>query len=345
MTFAALFVLVTGVSAHSDFQEQTITVCNVGCDHRSLGEAIAAANDGDLIQLDRGVFTEMPMTLNKSLRLRGQGIGITFVRNGDPANALLHVTGAAETRVSISDMTLDSRCTTLIQACVGDGVVVSGQATLDLSNVSVAEYGGAGLRAQDSAQVNVDSSTLSDNGLGLLVAGAARVSVAFSSVEANAVAVEVQGADAAYLDVSNSSISNNVSGVRVLLGEAGQAAQASVEMFNVQIGNNGGDGFIGTGSVAIRNSTVLFNGGSGVVFFGSGTLELFQNRIFINTENGIDVDCAVSVMCARIIENEVFRNGVVGLNTEPTMIVECRNNFIHDNPQDFSSDALAQTCS
>ena len=50
----------------------TLTVCAVGCDHTTIGAAIAAAADGDTIEIGPGSYVEDGLSINKSLTLRGE---------------------------------------------------------------------------------------------------------------------------------------------------------------------------------------------------------------------------------------------------------------------------------
>lgn len=63
----------------------TITVCASGCDYTSINEAIAAAKDGDVIQLAAETYREGEQidTQDKSITIRG-----TVDKNGDPTTVL-----------------------------------------------------------------------------------------------------------------------------------------------------------------------------------------------------------------------------------------------------------------
>ena len=75
----------------------TITVCASGCDYTSINDAIAASNDGDIIQLSAETYFEGEQidSLGKAIMLRG-------VQNkaGEPASVL---DGAGTHRVLISE--------------------------------------------------------------------------------------------------------------------------------------------------------------------------------------------------------------------------------------------------
>ena len=52
---------------------ETRTVCDSGCDFTSINAAIAAANDGDVIQLQATVYSEglVIKTLGKAIKIKG----------------------------------------------------------------------------------------------------------------------------------------------------------------------------------------------------------------------------------------------------------------------------------
>ncbi|MCP4013983.1 MAG: hypothetical protein GY728_12825 [Phycisphaeraceae bacterium] len=74
-TFTAASASITALltfQAHAD----TITVCQSGCDHTSINAAIAAADDGDVIQLSAEIYTEdVQIPLDRSLEILGDPNG------------------------------------------------------------------------------------------------------------------------------------------------------------------------------------------------------------------------------------------------------------------------------
>ena len=75
ITFTAVSASITALltfQAHAD----TITVCQSGCDHTSINAAIAAADDGDVIQLSAEIYTEdVQLPLDRSLEILGDPSG------------------------------------------------------------------------------------------------------------------------------------------------------------------------------------------------------------------------------------------------------------------------------
>ena len=81
---AAIVVAALGTIAPST-HANTITVCLLGCDYASINSAIAAADDGDVIQLAAGTYLEGSVidTNGKAITLRG-----AITQFGTPATIL-----------------------------------------------------------------------------------------------------------------------------------------------------------------------------------------------------------------------------------------------------------------
>ncbi len=321
-----------------------ITVCAAGCDFTSINEAISSANSGDLINIGNGILPSDALIIDKSLTLRGQGINGTILRNTQQQETFLQINNAEIIQVFIDNLTLESGCAQPIPNCIGDGVTIQGRAILAMDEVRVLNHGGTGVRVGQSAQARVLNSSIFGNGGGVVIEDRGQVDLSFTSLDGNSRGIDVDGTLPAQLNLLNSSVSNNGTGIGVSADETNSTFQSSITLFNVQVGNNGQGGFVGGGNVSIKSSSLFLNGGSGIQFLGSGSLELFQNRIFLNTDHGVDLSCPGNASCARITENEIVRNGLVGLNAEPSMLIECRDNFIRDNSTDFSSFGVETQC-
>ena len=89
----ALAVVLAGTAS-----AETITVCSKGCDYTSINAAIAAASDGDVIQLAAETYQEGAEidTLGKAITLRGtvDAHGVpTSVLDGQGMHRVLHSHG------------------------------------------------------------------------------------------------------------------------------------------------------------------------------------------------------------------------------------------------------------
>src|SRR5262249_43952082 len=59
-----------------------LTVCPHGCQYSQIGPAVAAASNGDTIQVGPGTY-QGGVTIDASVRLAGAGAGATVIRGGD----------------------------------------------------------------------------------------------------------------------------------------------------------------------------------------------------------------------------------------------------------------------
>ncbi len=74
--------LLGGHTAHAE-----LTVCKSGCDYTDIQDAVTDASDGEIIQIQQGIFIG-PVTIeNKNLTLRGAGSGITIIDRGPSVNS------------------------------------------------------------------------------------------------------------------------------------------------------------------------------------------------------------------------------------------------------------------
>src|SRR4249919_3008369 len=67
----------------------TLKVCPTGCPYTTIPDALAAAADGDTIQVGAGVYAG-GFQISKSVRLRGAGANLTTISGGGP---VIHVFG------------------------------------------------------------------------------------------------------------------------------------------------------------------------------------------------------------------------------------------------------------
>lgn len=78
----------------------TLTVCADGCDHTSVAAAVAAASDGDTIEVGPGTYSEPAIVVDKALDIVGAGSGSTII-DGGAAN--LGVTGQLQLRTQVGE--------------------------------------------------------------------------------------------------------------------------------------------------------------------------------------------------------------------------------------------------
>jgi len=83
----------------------TLTVCPSGCQYSQIGPAVAAASDGDTIQVGPGTYPG-GITIDTSMKLAGAGAGSTIIRGGDHVLTVGTLGASSEPVVSISGVTI-----------------------------------------------------------------------------------------------------------------------------------------------------------------------------------------------------------------------------------------------
>ena len=135
----------------SQYPTDVITVCESGCDYQFIIDAIAAAHDGDTIQLFTGVYDEESLVITKTLSIVGNGADNTIIQTADgPTTTTVRVFAIMPNAVvSIDGVTIRNGAaydTGLEQ--YGGGILVN-QGVLTLTNSVLhsnqASLGGGGI--------------------------------------------------------------------------------------------------------------------------------------------------------------------------------------------------------
>jgi len=136
--------LVSPLSVHA----ATLTVCASGCTFSTVQAALAAAQNGDEIDIGTGTYAG-GITVGKSVSLLGAGSGLTVLSGGGPV-----VTVVSGVNASVTGMTITGGNTTGF----GGGIANSGTAAIRNVDVArnVASSGGGGV-------VNFGSMTITDS--------------------------------------------------------------------------------------------------------------------------------------------------------------------------------------
>jgi len=107
----------------------TLTVCPSGCQYSQIGPAVAAAHNGDTIQVGPGTY-QGGITINVSVKLAGTGAGSTIIRGGDHVLTVGALGASSEPVVSISGVTITGGLARSSQESVPywgkEGVVAAG---------------------------------------------------------------------------------------------------------------------------------------------------------------------------------------------------------------------------
>jgi hypothetical protein len=105
----------------------TLTVCPSGCAFTQIAPALAAAKNGDTIQVAAGTYNG-GFTVDKSLKLVGAGAASTIISGGGPVLTIGQAFAASEPTVSISGVTITGGVThsSFAEVFVGPGVIALG---------------------------------------------------------------------------------------------------------------------------------------------------------------------------------------------------------------------------
>jgi hypothetical protein len=100
-----------------------LTVCPSGCAYTTISAALAAANDGDTLNVGAGTYAG-GVVVSKSVRIRGAGAAVTTISGGE-----IGVTIVAEKSVQISGLTI-SGAFTLDKEHEAHGILNAGSLSL-----------------------------------------------------------------------------------------------------------------------------------------------------------------------------------------------------------------------
>ena len=218
----------------------TITVCAEGCDHTSINEAIAAANDGDIIRLAAETYQEGEQidTRGKSITIEGSGMeneGPTTVLDGADLHRVLGIPGGT---VVLRHLRVQNGHS----VAAGDG------------------EGGGGIRAAN-ASLTVDHCVITTNWAG--EGGGLRLENCVTEILASEVTH-----NQAYGDYS-AGISGNGGGLCILGGAT--SVVASTIAYNHSEWGDGG-GCICTGELDLVDTEFINNGAIAKYFLLTGNL-------------------------------------------------------------------------
>lgn len=156
-----------GVSGVVDAQAVSIVVCQDGCDYTTIAAGIAAAAEGDIIEVAAGTYAG-GIALNKPVTLRGAGNGgdpsVDTIIEGSSGNGITTSNGSAESRVTIENLRVTG---------FGSGVVAGSHTTLDRVVSTANSSYGINLSGSDNAGLRITGSTISFNATGVKLGSAA----------------------------------------------------------------------------------------------------------------------------------------------------------------------------
>lgn len=294
-TFMGLILLATvplgtaTITSYSLEENCTVTLTP----EQPIQAAIVEALPGSVICLTEGTWEEN-VVIEKPLTLQGAGPRKTSILGAWGPNPVIEIRGDVE---------------------------------VTLKGISF-RYGNPGLRVSDRARVTVQSSTIANNGIGLVLQGLAQSILRNSTVNRN-LHSGLMLFDSARAIVQNSRISSNGSGL-----SAGISARISLQ--GSEIINNRGDGLALRGSVQVIVEDSLIK--------GNGRHERCQHPGVESYKicNGIEVadEAHVELRRTMIVENTDWGIAVTlrkcGYDEDHftgRVLWEGRGNEIHDNGQ------------
>ncbi|MCB9684209.1 MAG: hypothetical protein H6738_00335 [Alphaproteobacteria bacterium] len=143
----------------------TVTVCASGCDHTTVNAAVAAANDGDTIDIGLGTYDEAIVFTGRSLTLRGVGPG---VRLGTSATRdTLFVRNNSDVVVQNIEFRDSDRC-----ARVDGGHLTVESSTFDGCVVRSCCDDGSAILVRNGGRLDVSETTFTNNGSSSIDGGA-----------------------------------------------------------------------------------------------------------------------------------------------------------------------------
>lgn len=271
-------LLLLGCSSREEVGEANAIVVSFG---QSIQEVVDCAPPGAVIHLPAGTWREN-LYITKSLTLRGKNAKATVLMGQRPGQPVLWVSG--EAMVTLAGMTIQGGHGGYGGPTISPaGVLVDGKAQVHLEWVEVTQNSGAGLVAQNEAQVEVVESTITGNNrYGVEVWGQAQVVLRETKV-----------------------LQNKMGGVWVEEGAFFQAEGAI-------LGENLGPGLWARGQskVHLHNTEVRQSRGPGIHAQDAASVELRACRILDNQEHGVYLS-GTSVLVA---QDTAFHRNWYGLH-------------------------------
>jgi parallel beta-helix repeat protein len=322
--------------------------------HASVGSALAAAADGQCIEITAGHYVEN-LVIDRDVQLRVRGVDDVVLDGGDGTaitleNASVSVVGLSirsavasglgVLNVDSGQLNLDQvvvstagegaclRATSKARISMRDcrmtgglfGCLIAFQSELELYGCTLSEHHGHGILVDRGSTVIIHNSTIEKNGgCGVLAQIRGNVVVRSSVLIDNPVAgVEIRGECTG--DVRFSQFSGNGQGMRV--GDAQSELRAesnkieSCKLSGIHVHDRGH-------LVAIRNEITTSHGG--VIVFDGASAELTENVIKGNDGHGIEARDGAT---ARITRNHLFRNSLNGVRSTGNAKLEAFADYI-----------------
>ncbi|MDR7274222.1 right-handed parallel beta-helix repeat-containing protein [Catenuloplanes atrovinosus] len=216
--------------------------------HRTIGEAVRAAQDGGIVSVAAGRYAES-VVVDRSVRIVAESGGVEIAPADGPAIEVRSGTAAVQGLRLLSAQPIRPAVTVAGGTVTVDGceiqggrVEVAGQATVTLTDCTITGAAGAGLDVADSARLHLNGGAVQHvDGAGVMVRGGARVTLTETAVRHVTAAGlhlrESAGAEAVRAEFSHV-------GISALLVED----EAAATVRDCQFFDNDGDVLRATGS-------------------------------------------------------------------------------------------------
>ncbi len=295
----------------------TFTVCPSGCDFTAIQDAANVAENGDIIGIAAGTFTEANISISKDLTLRGAGAGSTMIDGASAGRIFnfgsnsvtfdsLTITGGNTTggggAIGISTnavLTVTNSVITGNTADVGGAIRNSGGSVVITNSTISSNFAssGGGAIYNSNGDLTITNSTISNNTTsdregGGIDHNSGSVVITNSIISGNSAVLGGGGISNSNgpLTITNSTISGNTTSERDGGGIEFNASPHALTVSGSTISNNsaasdGGGIYLANGNMFITNSTISGNSadfGGGINTF-AGAREGETGRIINST--------------------------------------------------------------
>ncbi len=313
---AVVLVLLVAVGASSLAQGAVTVAVQPG---ESIQAAIDAAPEGAVILLAAGEWQE-PLTITKSLTLRGEGPDKTTIRGQERDIALIKASnpGGQKALVVIQGLSaIGSRRSlwldgtlhaTVMDATVSGsagtyGIYIDGAVRVTVLNSSVVANDEFGIAVADSAQATIVACTIGNNGTtGIGLLGSSQATIANCAINGHPQGIWVT--DNGRATVIGGTSSNNGTGVS--LRSSGQATVAGCTI----VGATGSGVLLQAGAQITMNGCTVSSCNAGVNLQGHAAAFVAGCTIASSTTYGVGLQESAQ---ATIVGNEIVENGMAGL--------------------------------
>lgn len=313
------------------------TGCGANAGYATIAAALAAASNGDTINLCPGVFTEANLVVGANVRIQGQ--------TGDPMDTAINAAAAGRVLSVIAGVEAQVRSISLTGGASTDGGAILNRGTLELNNVivraNVSSGGGGGIMNAVGARLTVLDSLITANEAGTsggaIFNDASSVARGILTIRGSTLSSNhafVQGG--AIFTVGEATVTDSELIANQAQTGAGsgifQGPDATLTISNSTIGDNlpsqAGGGIFNSGTLSMSNSVVRGNesvtGGGGIRVATGGSLTMEDTTVTDNragTSGGGILNEGSSTLLRSAVFGNVAQVSGGGIFTERSLII------------------------